>query len=171
VKIVLNLVYKVPYLTFGSSVPTLSQFIISFLDRCSGTGDCKHGGYPHPSHCNECLCPNGLSGAKCEDFEPPRKAECGGKITVSEEWQSIESPGFPDPGYDPDQKCNWVFEASAGKRIEFEFIEEFSFLCTSTCVDYVEMKISADLRPTGFRSALLLSIQGTNGWFRSTMEI
>ncbi|KAK6019303.1 thrombospondin type 1 domain protein, partial [Ostertagia ostertagi] len=94
------------------SVPTLSQFIISFLDRCSGTGDCKHGGYPHPSHCNECLCPNGLSGAKCEDFEPPRKAECGGKITVSEEWQSIESPGFPDPGYDPDQKCNWVFEAN-----------------------------------------------------------
>nr|D5FM37.1 RecName: Full=Zinc metalloproteinase nas-36; AltName: Full=Nematode astacin 36; Flags: Precursor [Haemonchus contortus]ACZ64272.1 astacin metalloprotease [Haemonchus contortus] len=119
-------------------------------DRCSGSNDCKNGGYPHPKQCDTCLCPNGLSGPKCEDFEPPRKAECGGKIVVKEEWQSIESPGFPDPGYDPDQKCNWVFEV-AGKRIEFEFIEEFSFLCTSTCVDYVEMKISADLRPTGFR--------------------
>ncbi|EYC24160.1 hypothetical protein Y032_0014g2360 [Ancylostoma ceylanicum] len=79
------------------------------------------------------------------------EAECGGKIAVTDEWQSIESPGFPDPGYDPDQKCSWFFEAKEGKRIEFEFIEEFSFLCTSTCVDYVEMKIQADLRNTGFR--------------------
>ncbi|KIH53723.1 CUB domain protein [Ancylostoma duodenale] len=79
------------------------------------------------------------------------EAECGGKIAVTDEWQSIESPGFPDPGYDPDQKCSWFFEAKEGKRIEFEFIEDFSFLCTSTCVDYVEMKIQADLRNTGFR--------------------
>lgn len=50
-------------------------------------------------------------------------------------------------------KTGWIcmLQAPTGGRIEFEFVEEFSFLCTSTCVDYVEMKISADLRSTGFR--------------------
>ncbi|RCN35797.1 CUB domain protein [Ancylostoma caninum] len=136
---------------------TLSFFDIETInkaycpDRCSGENKCKNGGYQHPKHCDACLCPSGLGGPTCEDFEPPRKAVCGGKIAVTDEWQSIESPGFPDPGYDPDQKCSWFFEAEEGKRIEFEFIEDFSFLCTSTCVDYVEMKIQADLRNTGFR--------------------
>ncbi|WKX89427.1 hypothetical protein Q1695_008802 [Nippostrongylus brasiliensis] len=120
-------------------------------DNCKETNTCLNGGYPHPSRCEVCLCPNGLSGEKCDDFEPPKKAECGGKIQLTDEWSSIESPGFPDPGYEPDQKCNWYFEAPEGKRVEFEFIEDFSFLCTSTCVDYVEMKLSADLRNTGYR--------------------
>ncbi|KJH49932.1 CUB domain protein [Dictyocaulus viviparus] len=120
-------------------------------DRCNGTNSCENGGYPHPNQCEVCLCPNGLAGDKCDDFEPPRNAECGGKIHVSNEWISIESPGFTDAGYEPDQKCSWLFLAPEGKRIEFKFVDDFSFLCTSTCVDYVEMKISADLRTTGFR--------------------
>ncbi|CAJ0596179.1 unnamed protein product [Cylicocyclus nassatus] len=136
---------------------TLSFFDVEIVNRaycsdhCSGPHKCKNGGYPHPKRCDACLCPNGLSGPNCEDHEPSKKAKCGGKIKVKDDWQSIESPGFPDPGYNPDQKCSWFFEAPKGKRIEFEFIEDFSFLCTSTCVDYVEMKIQADLRNTGFR--------------------
>ncbi|KHJ88329.1 CUB domain protein [Oesophagostomum dentatum] len=131
---------------YGSTAFSADQ-----TNRCTGANNCKNGGYPHPERCEDCLCPNGLSGPVCEDFEPPKKADCGGKISVTDEWQSIESPGFPDPGYDPDQKCSWFFQAPEGRRIEFEFIEDFSFLCTSTCVDYVEMKIQADLRNTGFR--------------------
>ncbi|KAK6731623.1 hypothetical protein RB195_007847 [Necator americanus] len=98
---------------------TLSFFDIDTINKaycsgsCSGKNNCKNGGYPHPSQCDICLCPNGLAGNTCEDFEPPHKADCGGKITVNDEWQSIESPGFPDPGYDPDQKCSW------GRRQEF----------------------------------------------------
>lgn len=78
-------------------------------------------------------------------------AECGGIIELTDDWKTIESPNYPDPGYDADQKCSWLLKASKGKRVEMEFIEDFSFLCTSTCVDFVEIKISDDLRNTGFR--------------------
>lgn len=78
-------------------------------------------------------------------------AECGGIIKLTEEWKEIESPNYPDPGYEADQKCSWLLKAEKGKRVEIEFIEDFSFLCTSTCVDFVELKISDDLRNTGFR--------------------
>ncbi|CAI4222222.1 unnamed protein product [Auanema sp. JU1783] len=122
-------------------------------EQCSSrsAGQCKNGGYPHPGKCSDCLCPNGLSGKSCEEPEASQNAECGQALTLSDEWQEFNSPDFPDPGYEPNQKCSWLLSAGNGKRIELEFIEDFSFLCTTTCVDYVELKISKDLRNTGFR--------------------
>ncbi|CAO4360280.1 unnamed protein product [Caenorhabditis nigoni] len=112
---------------------------------------CEYGGYMRPSKCSECLCPDGLGGEKCEKNEDAKNAECGGILELSDEWKTIESPNYPDPGYEADQKCSWLLKAPKGKRVEIEFIEDFSFLCTSTCVDFVELKISDDLRNTGFR--------------------
>ncbi|CAB3408716.1 unnamed protein product [Caenorhabditis bovis] len=122
-------------------------------DACVGeTTKCANGGYMKPSKCSECLCPDGLGGANCEEVEKAKNAECGGIIIVDDEWKEIESPGFPSPGYDPDQKCSWLIKANNPEdRVEMEFIDDFSFLCTSTCVDFVELKISDDLRNTGFR--------------------
>uniref|UniRef100_A0A1I7UZW0 Zinc metalloproteinase n=1 Tax=Caenorhabditis tropicalis TaxID=1561998 RepID=A0A1I7UZW0_9PELO len=127
---------------------------------------CEYGGYMRPSKCSECLCPDGLGGERCEKNEEPRsgffvvcslyslllpEAECGGVISLTDEWTTVESPNYPDPGYEADQKCSWLLKSPKGKRVEIEFIEDFSFLCTSTCVDFVELKISDDLRNTGFR--------------------
>ncbi|EGT57687.1 CBN-NAS-36 protein [Caenorhabditis brenneri] len=112
---------------------------------------CENGGYMRPSKCSECLCPDGLGGDKCEKNEAPKNAECGGLLELTDDWKTLESPNYPDPGYEADQKCSWLLKAQKGKRVEIEFIEDFSFLCTSTCVDFVELKISDDLRNTGFR--------------------
>ncbi|VDM66790.1 unnamed protein product, partial [Strongylus vulgaris] len=113
-------------------------------DRCPGPHICKNGGYPHPKHCNVCLCPNGLSGLTCEEFEPPKSMLVYVLLTFA-----VKHSKKPN------------VEAPEGKRIEFEFIEDFSFLCTSTCVDYVEMKIQADLRNTGFRWCCYTMPQGS----------
>ncbi|CAD6184205.1 unnamed protein product [Caenorhabditis auriculariae] len=121
-------------------------------DNCPKVHECQFGGYPHPSDCSTCICPDGLSGSHCDTFLPPKNAECGGSMMVAEDWVEISSPNYPDPGYEPDQKCSWLFKAhNAENRLEFEFIDDFSFLCTSTCVDFVELKISSDLKNTGFR--------------------
>uniref|UniRef100_A0A1I7XEB9 Zinc metalloproteinase n=1 Tax=Heterorhabditis bacteriophora TaxID=37862 RepID=A0A1I7XEB9_HETBA len=191
---------------------TLSFYDIQTINRAYCKDDCAehlneclHGGYPHPSRCEECICPQGLGGTNCAENEPAKifgydhRAEiliwdllhgidgfvslgshdqtlkeegrkgrysscvadtnCGGVLEVSSEWQIISSPGFPDPGYEPDQKCSWLIKASEGKRIEIRFVEDFSFLCTSTCVDYVEVKLSPDLKNTGFRSVEILEVQ------------
>ena len=70
---------------------------------------------------------------------------------VSSGWSSFSSPGYPDEEFEPGQKCSWLIEAPAGERIELQFVGDFEFLCTSTCVDYVEVKLSKDIRNTGFR--------------------
>ena len=43
-----------------------------FLDRCQFSGGlCQNGGYPHPRHCDRCICPNGIGGTFCEKNEAP----------------------------------------------------------------------------------------------------
>ncbi|PAV57575.1 hypothetical protein WR25_03427 [Diploscapter pachys] len=80
-----------------------------------------------------------------------RRAKCGGILTADENWQTIESPGFPDTEYRAHQKCSWLIETTPGTRIEMQFIDEFSLICKDTCSDYVELKLSKDLRNTGIR--------------------
>uniref|UniRef100_A0A0N5AJB4 Zinc metalloproteinase n=1 Tax=Syphacia muris TaxID=451379 RepID=A0A0N5AJB4_9BILA len=146
-------------------------------DVCKGKNDCKNGGYRNPSDCDLCICPAGFGGSKCEKNETPLvyfknrfeflkecdlkrslteisqypPTECGGMLTAKEDWQVVESPGYPDPGYDVGERCSWVITTQKDKRIEFEFVDEFSMLCTTTCVDYVELKIGSDLANTGYR--------------------
>ncbi|VDK58234.1 unnamed protein product [Gongylonema pulchrum] len=37
------------------------------------------------------------------------------------------------------------------KRIEISFVEDFGIFCSSTCVDFVELKIGNDMGNTGYR--------------------
>lgn len=48
---------------------------------------------------------------------------------------------------------NWNHYLFAGHRIELVFEDDFAIFCSSTCVDYVELKIGADLSNTGYRSS------------------
>lgn len=35
-------------------------------------------------------------------------------LKATDEWQEIESPGYPDPGYESGEKCSWLIEAAVG---------------------------------------------------------
>uniref|UniRef100_A0A914VBM6 Metalloendopeptidase n=1 Tax=Plectus sambesii TaxID=2011161 RepID=A0A914VBM6_9BILA len=112
---------------------------------------CFNGGYTHPGKCDGCICPDGFGGIVCDRHEQPKNAQCGGMLPALEQWAEITSPGYPHPGYNIDQKCSWILRAPQGKRVELEFIDRFQFFCTTTCLDFVEVKASADVKLTGFR--------------------
>lgn len=40
-------------------------------------------------------------------------------LKATDEWQEIESPGYPDPGYESGEKCSWLIEAAVGTYITF----------------------------------------------------
>jgi hypothetical protein len=72
-------------------------------------------------------------------------------LKATKSWQYIESPGYTEGAYEEDQKCSWLIEAPGNKRIQIKFIGDFGFLCTTSCVDYVELKLNKDQRQTGPR--------------------
>lgn len=114
------------------------------------------------------MCPYGYGDSDCSSNQPPKSlllnlfhgsytdADCGGKLKAAEEWAYIESPGYADEGYAEDQTCNWVIASPLGTRVELEFVDEFSFLCSNICLDYVEVKLTKDQRNTGPRRRLIL---------------
>ncbi|KAK0426861.1 hypothetical protein QR680_009939 [Steinernema hermaphroditum] len=121
-------------------------------DKCGGRNQCINGGYAHPANCQRCLCPQGYGGDRCQRNQDPINAVCGDvHILKHSEWITIESPGYGREGYDENQMCSWIVKAPYGQRVEVEFVDDFSFLCTSTCIDYVELKIQRDQKNTGMR--------------------
>ncbi|KRX28079.1 Zinc metalloproteinase nas-36 [Trichinella nelsoni] len=113
---------------------------------------CQNGGYTHPRSCAECICPDGLGGIYCDRNERSQGAQCGGIISAPKfpEWFEITSPNYPNT-YKDGQICSWLIKADPGARITAEFVGPMEFFCSETCKDYVEVKNSSDLRPTGMR--------------------
>ncbi|KAE9547883.1 hypothetical protein FO519_008902 [Halicephalobus sp. NKZ332] len=135
-------------------------------DKCNETDTsnfprCKNQGYPNPSKCNTCICPQGYGGLNCEKNENPINADCGGIISLSSSWETINSPDYDNDGYVENQFCSWILKAPKKQRIELEFIEDFGFLCSTTCIDYVELKLNKDQRNTGPRFCCLHKPNGT----------
>lgn len=83
-----------------------------------------------------------------------KDAECGKIINIKKDdnkWHFIESPGYgTEDGYGEDQRCNWILKTEK-ERLELEFVDEFSFLCSIICLDFVELKLAKDQRATGAR--------------------
>ncbi|TKR59658.1 hypothetical protein L596_029297 [Steinernema carpocapsae] len=121
-------------------------------DKCSSRNQCTNGGYPHPANCQRCLCPQGYGGDRCQSNQDPIKAVCGKVYILSNrQYVTIESPGYGREGYDEGQMCSWIIKAPYGQRVEIEFIDDFAFPCTSTCIEYVELKLQRDQKNTGMR--------------------
>ncbi|VDM09295.1 unnamed protein product [Wuchereria bancrofti] len=136
---------------------SLSFYNIKLINEAYCKGDCKeknecrNGGYLNPSNCKSCLCPSGFGGSKCETHATSESnSKCGGTLKAIVDWQYIESPGYPDE-YSTNVICNWLIEADKEERIEISFEDNFGIFCSSTCVDYIELKIGNDLANTGYR--------------------
>ncbi|CAG9538218.1 unnamed protein product [Cercopithifilaria johnstoni] len=118
---------------------------------CKEKNECRNGGYLNPSDCKSCFCPSGFGGAKCEMHDASESnSNCGGTLKAGNDWKQIESPGYPD-GYPTNITCNWLIKTNEEERIEISFEDDFGIFCSTTCVDYIELKIGNDMANTGYR--------------------
>ncbi|CAH1790501.1 unnamed protein product [Owenia fusiformis] len=117
--------------------------------------ECKHGGYRDPLNCDVCRCPDGWSGPKCETLQPATNAVCGGIKTVDSTPRTLQSPGYPTPGYVLLTSCTWLLQAPPGQHVNARVVGDFETDCASTnspvCDhDWLEIRY-ADLGHTGPR--------------------
>ncbi|XP_069139959.1 blastula protease 10-like [Argopecten irradians] len=86
--------------------------------NCSGGCDmlkCQNGGRPF-KNC-ECLCPEGLSGDKCEKIDTSWTLNgCGGMINLSSDSQTISSPNYPK-SYKK-ARCVWLIKSAPDTQIK-----------------------------------------------------
>uniref|UniRef100_A0A158Q6U3 Metalloendopeptidase n=1 Tax=Elaeophora elaphi TaxID=1147741 RepID=A0A158Q6U3_9BILA len=118
---------------------------------CEKKDECRNGGYLNPSNCKNCFCPSGFGGSKCETHDASESnSKCGGTLNAEIDWQQIQSPGYPD-GYPTNITCSWLIKADEKERIEIIFEDDFGIFCSTTCIDYIELKIGNDMANTGYR--------------------
>lgn len=46
---------------------------------------------------------------------------------------------------------SFILSSSSEERIEISFEDDFGIFCSTTCVDYIELKIGNDMANTGYR--------------------
>ena len=136
---------------------TWTQNAKSFTDTCSRHRTrCGYDGYPNPNNCFKCICPDGIGGRHCDNYEKSIGGVCGGILDATKRYQTIQSPGYPYPGYGVGQKCSWILRAPEGKKVYIDFQGTFRFFCTTTCLDYVEVKDTVSFAGTGKRLIWLI---------------
>uniref|UniRef100_A0A183CEX3 Metalloendopeptidase n=1 Tax=Globodera pallida TaxID=36090 RepID=A0A183CEX3_GLOPA len=120
---------------------------------------CENGGYPHPRQCEQCLCPEGYGGTRCESLEKDRYcldfSGFGGypKELVAD-WQTRElKPELSCEGIALSCSCHWRIKPKEGKkvRIHLKMLNE-ALKCEHPCKQsYVEVKYRKDKRASGAR--------------------
>ncbi|KAL3119817.1 hypothetical protein niasHT_005877 [Heterodera trifolii] len=118
---------------------------------------CQKGGYPNPKNCNQCLCPVGYSGEKCEMVENDGKCQTDGATEIEADWQIRTLKPRPKDGKKVITKLKWLNEKvlNCGDpcgtfRVEIKYRKDKrargAFICCSEQIEQDETKnwIEAD---------------------------
>ncbi|XP_014665613.1 PREDICTED: blastula protease 10-like [Priapulus caudatus] len=94
--------------------------------RCSGglTDDfCMNGGYRHPTDCNTCTCPTGLTGDKCEATVRVKETLEGGQILDIKTDESVILSSQLPAGRTSDIITSWLLRAPKGGTITIKMTD------------------------------------------------
>ncbi|KAL3114050.1 hypothetical protein niasHT_014953 [Heterodera trifolii] len=114
---------------------------------------CQKGGYPNPKNCNQCLCPVGYSGEKCEMVENDGKCQTDGATEIEADWQiRTLKPRVSCTKTDDSCGCHWQIKPKDGKKVitKLKWLNEKVLNCGDPCGTFrVEIKYRKDKRARG----------------------
>uniref|UniRef100_A0A183BZ69 CUB domain-containing protein n=1 Tax=Globodera pallida TaxID=36090 RepID=A0A183BZ69_GLOPA len=115
---------------------------------CAAELACANGGYTNPNNCNRCLCPDGYSGALCDEHPTSESPNClnTGALMAGQFPGNISTLSLT-----PNTNCYWkILPDSADNRVVVT-VKKLEFPCEETCSNYVEVKAKQDKIATGAR--------------------
>ncbi|KIH54729.1 astacin [Ancylostoma duodenale] len=143
---------------------TMGSPMISFIDLamvnkhygcteyCKTEIKCKHGGFPHPRKCEECICPGGYGGPLCDKL--PKDCKEGEELDASPSPNSLRAIV-----YNQNEKtrgryatCTYWIKAPKGKKVEIEIETITKSHPSAGCREAgVEVKATSNRKITGYR--------------------
>ncbi|ULU08838.1 hypothetical protein L3Y34_019809 [Caenorhabditis briggsae] len=121
-------------------------------ERCANTVNrCQHGGYPAPSDCSQCVCPDGFGGQFCETIENQSigqngNSDCGGVLWASDTprtfYGAVRTRVHSNAVLPTPEHCFWHIKTSPSKNIEIR-IKNIISPCSMSCsFNALELKLS-----------------------------
>ncbi|KAI0221957.1 Zinc metalloproteinase nas-36 [Lamellibrachia satsuma] len=154
-------------------------------DQCAGVTPlvrCYNGGYRDPNDCSKCKCPDGFGRRRCR-YPAPAHGGCSPTssraITVRSRTEHCVSTrnynqANGDGVYIHGDKCNWLFKARRGRKIEVRFAgPRFSIYCDDegpSCYHWVEIKYRKDQSLRGPRFCGNMGVPDFNGKGKLTSD-
>ncbi|KAL3088723.1 hypothetical protein niasHS_008942 [Heterodera schachtii] len=123
-------------------------------ENCKNTENkCQRGGYPNPKNCNQCLCPVGYGGEKCEMVENDGNCRTDGANEIEADWQiRMLKLKVICTKKDESCGCHWQIKPQDGKKviIKLKWLHEKVLTCGDPCGTFrVEIKYRKDKRARG----------------------
>ncbi|CAB3405462.1 unnamed protein product [Caenorhabditis bovis] len=118
--------------------------------KCEKQAACENGGFTNSRNCAICKCPSGFGGRHCEQIAPSFSTSCGGVLNADETARQFDITIRQNGGRRA-KTCVYHLKAPKGKKIVVE-IRKIDSKCIEGCwLDGLELKMRADVRPTGYR--------------------
>ncbi|KAL3126040.1 hypothetical protein niasHT_003637 [Heterodera trifolii] len=126
-------------------------------DKCKGKkNECQNGGYLNPKQCDECLCPEGYSGASCDYVDEGEGEGCFDSQdtpnNLEADWQ-IRELNLKVYCVSAEMcSCHWRIKPKKGEKviIKLNKLNEGALSCGGRCgMKHVEIKYRKDKRAQG----------------------
>ncbi|KAL3076235.1 hypothetical protein niasHT_032527 [Heterodera trifolii] len=117
-------------------------------NSCSEKLECSNDGYTDPNNCNKCRCPDGYSGAFCQETPLSNSPFCSNVgFLMAGKWAGTITTGQLQPS----TECYWrIIPHKHEQRIKIT-ITKLEFPCSDACSSYLEVKAKKKKISTGAR--------------------